>query len=168
MLAEIGAGLGSLKAAMDLAKGLSAANTQATLNDIKIELQSRILEAQEALASAREASTSDAQRIRDLEQAIVQFKDWEAEKQRYRLTAVDPGAFAYTHKPGMEDGEPPHWLCAGCFEKRQRSFLQTRGHVMPDGRRLDKARWGCNSCKGEILVYYTRKPGVEAKGSDGA
>lgn len=159
MLAEISAGLSSLKAASDIIKGLNAANTQAAINEVKIGLQERVFEAREALAAAQDAQSAALQRIRDLEQEIVQLKDWEREKQRYQLNAIDRGAFAYMPKPGMENGEPPHWLCANCFHQRHKAFLQFKGQDRTaSGMRGDHSTYGCDRCKATVKVFYTRSP----------
>ena len=126
VIAEIGAGLTSLKAALELAKAINVVAGEAKLNDVKIGLQSNILDAQEALSNAREAHTADVDRIRNLEQELVRLKDWEADKQRYQLEEVVVGAFAYSPKPGMENGEPRHRLCANCFQQGEKSFLSRR------------------------------------------
>jgi Zn finger protein HypA/HybF involved in hydrogenase expression len=152
MIAEFGAGLGSLKAALDLAKGLNAANTQASINDIKIGLQEHILGAQEALAAAREASTADAARIRQLEQQIVQLKDWEGEKLLYGLKAVAGGAFAYVLKAGIENGEPSHWLCTNCFENRRKSILQKMPGSVAQTQLRIPTQYECPACKAKIAL----------------
>src|SRR5580700_3173673 len=126
VIAEIGAGLASLKAALELAKGLNAVAGEAKINEVKIGLQGHILDAQQALSDAREAHTADIDRIHGLEQEIVCLKDWEAEKQRYQLEEVVIGTFAYSPKPGMENGEPRHGLCANCFQQGEKSILNRK------------------------------------------
>lgn len=159
MLVEITAGLNSLKSAADLVKGLSAIATQTAINDVKLTLQNHIFEAKEALSAANEAQTATLEVVRKLEQEIVRFKDWEADKQRYELKAIDRGSFAYMLKPGMENGEPPHWLCANCFNRRQKSFLQFKGQDRDkSGGRGITSTYGCDGCKGTVTVYYTRNP----------
>ena len=54
MLAEISAGLSSLKAAKDIVQGLNALKTEAAINGVKIELQGLILDAQQGLFAAQE------------------------------------------------------------------------------------------------------------------
>jgi hypothetical protein len=161
MLAEISAGLGSLKTMKDIVQGLNAAKNEAAINGLKIELQGLILDAQQGLFAAQEAQSSGAQRIAQLEQQIAAFEDWNTEKQRYQLQTIDRGAFAYMHKPGMNDGEPPMWLCQTCFDKRHKSALQyiaqDRGSGSAGGRG-SHSRWGCNLCKAEVVVVYTRRP----------
>ncbi len=94
MLAEISAGLSSLKAAKDIVQGLNAAKTEAAIVGVKIELQGHILEAQQSLFAAQEAQLSDTRRIAELELMIVRLKDWTAEQERYRLTDTGQGALA--------------------------------------------------------------------------
>jgi Zn finger protein HypA/HybF involved in hydrogenase expression len=152
MIAEIGAGFSSLKAALDLAKGLNAANTQTAINEIKIELQEHILGGQQALGAAREVSTADAERIRQLEQQIVQFKDWEGEKRRYELKAVAGGAFAYVLKAGMENSEPTHWACTNCFENRRKSILQKMPSSTAQAQLRIPTQYECPACKAKIAL----------------
>lgn len=159
MIVEIGAGLGALKTATDLAKGLQAASSQATINEVKIGLQQSILEAQSALAAAQQMDATTSVRIRDLEQQIVEFKDWTREAERYELKAIDRGCFAYMPKAGMANGEPPHWLCANCFNRRHKSFLQFKGRDQDrPGMRSDTSSYGCDACKATLKVNYARKP----------
>lgn len=159
MLGEIAAGLGSLKALKDIVQGLNAAGTQAAVTEMQVRLNSLILDAQHALLAANEAQAACVERVRDLEQQIVQLKDWDREKQRYQLEAVSQGAFAYTMKPGMESGEPPHWLCANCYGRGQKSFLQFKGQdLQKTGVRATTSTYGCDVCKSTIKVHYTRHP----------
>lgn len=159
MLAEITAGLSSLKAATDIIKGLNAANTQASINEIKIGLQERVFEAREALAAAQDAQATALHRISELEQEIVQLKDWESEKQRYQLYAIGGRAFAYVPKPGMENGEPSHWLCTNCFSRGQKSFLQFKGQDRnPSGARGETSTYSCDACRSSIKVPYSKSP----------
>jgi Zn finger protein HypA/HybF involved in hydrogenase expression len=147
MIAEIGTGFSSLKAALDLAKGLSATSTEAAVNDVKIGLQRSILEAYEALTTARNAEADSAERIRQLEQEIMQFKDWEREKQRYVMKRFNPGTIAYVLQSGMADGEPPHCLCAQCYTEGKKGHLQATGTVI-GGRHVHV----CSRCTRETVM----------------
>lgn len=153
MLAEISAGLGSLNAAKDIVQGLNAAKTEAAINNVKIELQGLILEAQQGLFAAQEAQASGAQRIAELEQQIVRMKDWEREKQRYQMKSFYPGAVAYCLKPEMADGEPPHRICPACYENGKKGHLQATGEQI---RRYGVHR--CTSCKTEAVFGNERLP----------
>jgi len=151
MLAEISMGLSSLKAASDILKGLNAANTQATINDAKISLQGHVLDAQQSLMNAQETQTALTKRVSDLEQQIVQLKNWEAEKQHYELKDVGNGCLAYTVKAGMETREPPHSLCASCYNKSQKSILQPEHQ---DFGRVDFLI--CHECGSELIIQGSR------------
>ena len=152
--AEIGGAISGLKGALDLVKGVKAVSEGLAVQDVQMDLGQRIIEAQAALNSAMAAQTEAAERIRDLEQKIVRLKDWSAERERYHLVDVDGGAFAFMPKPGMESGQPAHWLCANCFEQGQKSFLQFKGQK----RDVREATYGCDRCKGTIAVHWMRKP----------
>jgi len=117
MAAEIIAGLGAIKTAFDLAKGLKEINDTATRNAAVIELQQKILAAQEAQSALIE-------RIRNLEIEIASFETWQTEKDRYKLTDFGAGTFAYLLRPKAANGEPPHRLCASCFHEGHKSILQ--------------------------------------------
>ncbi|MDO9370027.1 MAG: hypothetical protein Q7T68_15785 [Sphingopyxis sp.] len=154
MLAEISAGIGSLKALKDVVQGLNAANVQAQINEVKISLQEGILQAYEALLAAQERETASLTRMRDLEQEIVGLKDWSAERKRYQLVDAYRGAFTYMPKRGMENGQPAHWLCTNCFEQGRKSFLQNKGLT----RGTTEVVYGCDNCKGSLTVSARTKP----------
>jgi len=159
MLAEISAGLSSLKAAFDLAKGLNAASAQADINEVKITLQEHIFSAQQALAAANEAQTAAAQRVRELEQEIVRLKDWSAEQQRYELKAIGERAVAYAEKQGVTDPKAPHWLCQPCFDGGHKAALQFSGMANPGGNSGLMASWDCGRCKARVWTERYAHPG---------
>lgn len=152
MLAEISAGLGSLKAAFDITKGLNAADTQARVNEVKIELQQLILDAQQALSAASDAQAASARRIAELEQEIVRLKDWSREKERYELVNMRGGSVAYAQKTGVQDRQAPHWLCANCFEQGRKSFMQKQGEVGPN------VIYKCGTCGAMMTVARSDSP----------
>jgi len=158
MIAELSAGLSSLQALTNLAKTLNAANTQVSINDVKIALQEQVLELHNVLAAAQAAETTAADRIRDLEQQIVKLKNWEGEKKNYELHAVDFGAFAYMEKEGVADGKPPHWLCTNCFDNGHLSILQFQSRDAPKGGGHVVDRWSCNTCDKGFGVMFRVSP----------
>ncbi len=117
MVAEVFAGLGALKSAFDIAKGLKDIDNAARRNAAVIELQEKILAAQSAQSDLVEL-------IRELEQKVASFERWEAEKKRYKLTDFGGGTFAYLLKPEATNGEPSHRICAQCYQKSEKSILQ--------------------------------------------
>jgi hypothetical protein len=162
MLAEISAGLGSLKAAKDIVQSLNAVKTDAAINGVMIELQGLILDAQQGLFAAQEAKSADARRIAELEQEIMRLKDWAAERERYQLTSVSSGVFTYMQKPEMRGPEPAHWLCVNCFDRGQKSVLQNRSRDVTNRYAI----YSCTICKSEVRVHYANKPTYEDGGAD--
>lgn len=117
MIAEGIAGLGALKTAFDMAKGLKDIDDTVRRNTAVIELSEKIL-------AAREAQSILLDRVSALEKEVASFETWDAEKKRYKLTELCPGVTAYSLKEGMEDGEPPHHICGSCYQDRHKSVLQ--------------------------------------------
>lgn len=157
MLAEISAGLSSMKAAKDVLQAFNGVQTAVAVQEVKFTLQGLILDAQQGLFSAQEAQSSDARKIADLEQEIVRLKDWSADKQRYEAVDAGRGTITYTPKAGMENGEPAHWLCANCFNQGRKSFLQFKGHE-PKTIGGPTSKFGCDGCKGSIVVSWGATP----------
>jgi hypothetical protein len=143
MVAEVYAGLAGLKAAFDIAKGLKDISDATIRNTAVIELQAKILAAQEEQSAL-------LQRVRDLEGEIKAFQQWEKEKQRYQLIELPPGVFVFELKPEMMQGEAPHKICQTCYQHGKKSILQqdepTNGthHLI------------CNECETRLSVGYFR------------
>ena len=102
---------------------------------IEIELQEKIL-------TAQEQQTALIERISNLEKEMARFEAWEAEKLRYELTDFGGGTFAYLLKEEMSSGEPSHRICAACYEKHQKSILQSKGR-----NAFQQEHWVCPECK---------------------
>jgi len=64
------------------------------------------------------------ERIGELEKQVERFETWEVEKKRYKLTDYGGGTFAYALKPEEAQGEPPHRICAHCYENGHKAVLQ--------------------------------------------
>jgi Zn finger protein HypA/HybF involved in hydrogenase expression len=133
MLSETIAGLGAVKTAFDLAKALKDMDNAAARNAAVIELQEKILTAQQAQAALVE-------RIGELEKEVADFEKWEADKENYDLKLVYEDTFAYARKPIAGTTTPPHFICASCYEHRKKSILQ----------RADSAHVFCPECKTKI------------------
>lgn len=120
MAAELITGLSAFKAMFDAAKGLKDINDATIRNGAVVELQEKILAAQAQQAALVE-------RVSDLEKEVAAYKDWDREKERYQLTDFGCSTFAYSLKPDMANGEPPHRICAQCYQHGHKGFLQSHG-----------------------------------------
>jgi ribosomal protein L37AE/L43A len=133
MFAEAMVGIGSFKTMLDMAKGLKDINDAAVRNTAVIELTEKII-------SAQAVQTALVARVGELEKDLVRFETWETEKERYQLRELPPGIFVRALKSGMENGEPPHHVCADCYNKGVKSLL----HVTGQGN--GRTHWKCHSC----------------------
>lgn len=122
-MASIAAAISSLKVAGDIAVGLINLKSATDVNTIAVELNQKILAAQHALFEANATQTALVERIRELEGQIAAMKDWDAQKKRYKLVTPYTGVTVYAMQQSMCDGEPPHYICANCFQNNKRSML---------------------------------------------
>ena len=148
---EVMAAFQSLKAGLGLLQTLNATAKAAAINEVKVQLTQHIIEAQQALTAAGMAQANAAETIRDLEQQIVQFENWQAERERYELADTGKGSLAYRLKVGMENGEPPHWLCPACYQQGKKSILK---HEHLTAGRIETLN--CHPCGMDILVVGSR------------
>ena len=124
-LPAIQGAISSLQAANDLAKTSIGLRDIAALHAKTIALRKVILDAQSSALRAQSEQSSLLQRIRQLEEKVAEVEAWAAEKQKYQLTEINPGQFAYTLKEQTGSTEPKHMLCANCYNHNEKSILQT-------------------------------------------
>jgi Zn finger protein HypA/HybF involved in hydrogenase expression len=160
-IGAIAAALSSLKAAKDISQAMVGLGSAAAFQEKRLELQSKILDAQESAFTAQQERTTLLDRVSNLEKELANAKAWEAEKQRYELQSVHAGAFAYSLKPQALGAEPAHWLCAACYDKGQKSVLQRGASSYGSGE------WPfiCPNCKS--VIYTNQGPGEVKKRAAG-
>jgi hypothetical protein len=145
MASELIAGISLFKSMLNMAKGLKDMNDAAVRNGAVIELQEKIL-------SAREQQAALLERISDLEKEVAHLEAWESEKERYQLEQLPPGILIYSLKPGMENGEPSHKICADCYNQGVKSYL----HVLGEGNGLTRRK--CNRCGFDLHTGHFIQP----------
>jgi hypothetical protein len=123
-IGSLSAAVSSLKAAGDIAKAMLTLRDATLLQNKVIELNAAILAAQHSALAAQSVQSGMLERIRDLENQVEELQAWEHEKRRYQLTDHGGGTFSYVLKTGMEEGDPPHRICAHCYGERRKSILQ--------------------------------------------
>jgi len=139
MVGEVFASLGAFKTMMDMAKALKDINDATIRNGAVIELQEKIL-------AARNSQEALLKRISDLEKEVARFETWETEKQRYVLTEIGTGVFAYVLKQSMGGTEPVHCICSQCYERDEKSILQKTGNT------YGSVTMRCPKCKTEFFA----------------
>lgn len=152
MVVGISDAIGALKSAYDVAKALKNINDRVALNAAIIDLQEKILDAQDAAFAARENETALVKRIDDLEQAVARTKAWDGQKEQYSLVNVGSSCFAYLKKPEMRGGETAHYLCTTCFDAGKKAILHHM-EVRTMGDQL-----ACPTCNVKMMVSHDYKP----------
>lgn len=115
MVGEVIAGMGAIKSAFDIAKGLKDIDDATRRNAAIIELQEKILAAQHAQSEL-------TQRIIELEKEKAGMEAWESEKRRYELKKFGNG-FAFVLKADAQPSEEPHEICPNCHARGKKSYL---------------------------------------------
>lgn len=149
--AEIMAGVSGFQAMYNAAKALKDMNDASVRYGAVIELQEKILAAQEQQAAL-------INRVGDLEKEVASLKAWEAEKQRYELKDIGNGNLVYSIKPEMQGAEPPHNLCANCFNQSKKRHLQTEYYFVGRAR-----AYLCHDCGSRLYTSGHYHPEHDGK-----
>ena len=136
-----------IEAAATIAKEFLSLDIGRKASAKAVEMNTVILTAQRHAIAAQAREMEMTHRMRQLEEEVVQLKDWDVQQDDYELKSFGGTGFAYGVKEQVEASEPPHWLCQPCFEDAKKSVLQmklefVRGYSV----------WGCSICGGEIRV----------------
>jgi hypothetical protein len=145
MMAELQAVAASIRAAVDIGKAAKSVsdfnNFAAAVADVNMKL---IPVMAAAIASLEKQSQLTA-RVAELEAELRTIRAWDRDADRYRLhTFPQTGVHAYAPKDPPKGNEQTHYLCATCFDKKQRSVLQ------PTGPRREFLK--CNTCDKTIQI----------------
>lgn len=123
-IASIASIAGTLKTASDLVKSAMHLHSSQAFQAKMVELNREIMSAQGSALAAYATQTAMIQEIAKLKEKIAESEAWERQKERYQLTDHGGRTFSYTLKVGMEQGEPPHEICAHCYQQGRKSILQ--------------------------------------------
>lgn len=141
MIAEGAAAFGSLKVAIDLAKGVQSLQTSTAVNQAISEILNALVDARSDALDAVQTEAALLKRIDNLEAEVARLKAWEGGKDRYKLKRFRPGVLAYEFQHALHPEEPPHCLCAACFDRTQKGRLQATAEL-DSGMRVHR----CDSC----------------------
>ena len=125
MIAEAGAAIGSIKVAMELAKGISALKSETEINQAIIDIQRILLEAQTSALGDKQSISQLRDQISTLQSQVEAKQNWVVEQSRYVLTKSQRGVYFYGLKSEFAVAEVEHRLCATCFESGKKSILHT-------------------------------------------
>jgi hypothetical protein len=154
-MGSITAAVGSLKVAGEIAQGLITLKTTTEVQAKAIELNHKIIDAQHQIFAANAAQTTLVERIRELETQIAQMRDWDTQKQRYKLASPFPGCMVYALQKAMSEGQPAHYLCVACYQRGEPSILQGReGRQSKEGRSHSVYYCSNPACRSEAMTQW--------------
>ena len=129
MIAEAGAAIGSIKAAMEMVKGISALKSETEINQAIIDIQRILLEAQTSALDDKQSISQLLDQISTLQSQVEARQNWATEQSRYALTKSQRGVYFYGLKSEFAVAEVEHRLCTTCFESGKKSILHTTGII---------------------------------------
>lgn len=147
----ISGALSSLKTAFDIAKGISDLKSMTDVQGKVIELQQAILAAQSSAMAANAEQYTAMEELRKLREELEKMSGWQQEKQRYRLFQAEGtgGSVVYALRESQkQQDEPPHYLCANCYEQGRKSILH---NTIPS---TGWTHWHCPVCKAQFPSGY--------------
>ena len=147
MIAEIGSLISSSKTAYVIAKGIYSLKSDVDRNESISKIIDILVSVQTNALSVNAIAQKLQEEKRHLEQKIVEFEKWSETESQYELKEIATGVFVYCCKPTDKTSEPMHWLCANCYNKRQKSILQRRTHG-PGG-----IHYICNTCNSNFIDH---------------
>lgn len=145
--------LTSIKSAFDISKGLLAIRDDSLLKEKVGELMDLLFAARTSAFDAQSAQSALSSRISELEKKIISFEIWDKEKENYVLNEIRAGVFVYALKKPETGVEPPHCICATCYQNRIKSILQTEIRMPGADRALV-----CHTCHADIYESGGRRP----------
>jgi hypothetical protein len=153
--ATIGALFASLKAAKELGQAALAVHEFNEMAPVISNLNSELLKAQDSLFTHNMELLTLQQEYLKATKELAEVRESLAEKARYALFEITPGAFVYRaearpaspHETNPVAAEPEHFICQQCFDspERRKSALKRIGH----------SEWNCHACKNRIFVAQT-------------
>jgi len=151
-ISAIAAALTSFNTLKNIAQTMVGLHDVKTLQAKVIEFNNAIIDAQTKIFLVNEERAALIETIRNLEKELTDLKAWETEKQRYQLTDVGDGTFAHALKQSMSASEPPHYICANCYEHAKKSILN---HMQMPGGAHSLA---CSACDAKLIIRHGYRP----------
>lgn len=147
----------SINALAQIGKSLVGIHDANAIREKAVELNREILSAQASALATQADQFALLKRIGELEEQVADLKAWDTEAQTYQLKDIaldgSSGQLAYVPKEGTHTLEPPHLLCANCYEEGHKSFLQTELR-QPGGCDVR----ACHRCGSDLYLWGYRRP----------
>jgi len=123
---DIATTLATAKGATELISSILATSKNTAVQQKAAELTSVIINLQNDILSMQTEYQATLKERDDWKEKAQHREAWEITKSKYKLFSPSEGSFVYAIKENDEPDEPAHWLCANCFNKEIKSFLQLK------------------------------------------
>ena len=134
----------AFKTLTDTVRSVRALGTQAEVDSVREDLLAKLVAAHQVALELQGHALAAREACAELEKEIRRLKAFQVHRERYQLTDLGGGAIVYALKARAEPNEPSHYICAQCFEKAERSFLQFERY---QGRSRILV---CHGCEGRV------------------
>lgn len=151
-IAEISALMTSLKGAKDIAEAMVGLRDAAARQSKVIEFQNVIMDAQQSVFAIQQERAALVEKVSELEEQVARLEKWNSEKERYELSELGNGTVAYRIKDAVRGTEPPHWICANCYDDGKKSHLQPEVRF-PGSTKV----YVCHACGSELTTEGGRE-----------
>ncbi|GEM_PF-2644291 len=129
MYAEFAAAVQSLNSLATLIKTANGLSNYSELVAAVSEVSTKLLAANAVALGSQEKQAALSSEIAELKEKLRKLERFEHEAERYTLEKLSFGGLVFSLKKGMENGQPPHYLCATCMNKGEITFLQPEGEI---------------------------------------
>jgi hypothetical protein len=153
-LSSIQSAYSALQSAGQIVKAMLELRDAQLLSEKARELSGFIIAAQSQTLEVQAKLSTAVEEVRELKERLMQMQNWETEKARYELKEVATGRFAYAIRETQRGMEPPHCLCANCYERGLKSILQEE-HLAHGRTHL----LVCHACKADVVIKGLRQRG---------
>ena len=147
MVPEIVTAIATVKSMSDITSLLIKAKVDTATTEKAIELQSSIISLQTTLLAIQAQNQDLLSAKNELEQRLIEIESWNAQAESYKLEEITSGIFVMASQPNENDCTPAHWLCANCYQKKQKAILQYNGNPS------DGVHYFCPNCKNEVADH---------------
>ena len=147
---DIAQAIAAINGVIQLVDNLSATTSRKEVEEARLEMLRNLGEVHQTVTELRNRLEAAHNRIHELEAELDRMQAWDNEEaQHYELKEIGPGALAFIKKkdPQGVGADPPHALCAHCFQNKERSILQFAGHE--SGLRMLE----CPRCKNRVRYH---------------
>jgi len=143
--------LATIAAIAKVGGDIASTKDEAERNKLLLEFQKSVIAANFQLATLQQEISALKQTNDELKREAARKEDWASESQRYVLHDVSDGLVVYALKQSMSNGEPPHYLCANCFNDSKKTILFA-GHL-PGSNRVETLI--CKTCNTYAPTGYS-------------